>query len=669
MIMKPAVVSAQRAPKTAVSGWELVNMKPIKISKPEIRLRNLVLNKLKFWLSPEGSHPISRPYLRFWIDLGLWSLAVPIAYWLRFEAPWTYSSELLTYLAFTFPIRAFLILLGRTHRQHWRKTGVRDFSRLIQVVFLGTLLFVNMSYFLHGQITVPWSIPLLDGLISFMMLGGARMTWRIANEHSRSLSVKGEQVRVLILGAGEAGSMIVREMLRNPETKLVPVGFLDDDPGKHGQTIFGLPVLGRTRDLPRVISEVQAQEVLIAMPTASGKVVRRLINEIHNAGIPGRIIPGVYEILSGKVSISQIRQVNLEDLLRRDPVKLDLVQISDYLEDCTVMVTGAGGSIGSEIIRQIIRFRPSHIVMVGRGENSLFEIQKELEWRFPEQRVSTVIANIQNRKKMNRLFRYYDPDVVFHAAAHKHVPLMEENPDECIFSNIIGTRNLIEASLSNSVSKFVNISTDKAVNPSSIMGASKRIAEYIVESGSRKASDGCAYVSVRFGNVLGSRGSVVPMFREQIRRGGPITITHPKMTRYFMTIPEAVQLVLQAAGMDDNGLVFVLDMGEPIRITDLAKDLIRLSGLEPGEDIEIQFTGIRPGEKLFEELMTAEEGIHASLHDKIFVANNNGISDEELESLLNYLYTYAEQGDTEDIRKLLYRFFPTMNNVPIQEIT
>jgi len=329
------------------------------------------------------------------------------------------------------------------------------------------------------------------------------------------------------------------------------------------------------------------------------------------------------------------------------------------------MVTGAGGSIGSETIRQLVRFQPDHLFLLGRGENSLYKIKTELEWRFPDQSITTIIANLQNGNKIKRVFSEYRPEVVFHAGAHKHVSFMEENSDECIFGNIVGTRNLVDTSLEYAVRKFVNISTDKAVNPASIMGASKRVAEYIVSSGSKRSADGCAYVSVRFGNVLGSRGSVVPMFREQIRRGGPVTVTHPRMTRYFMTIPEAAQLVLQAAGMSENGSVYVLDMGQPVRIVDLAHDLIRLSGFEPGRDIEIEFTGVKPGEKLHEELLTAEEGVLASRHSKIFVANNTCISDEELDTLLSRLYRFADQGDTQNIRELLYRFFPTLSSTGV----
>ena len=605
---------------------------------------------------------LSRPFLRFWLDLGLWSLAVPLAYWLRFDTPWVHTSELLTYLALTLPIRVSLILIARLHRQYWPKTGVRDFGRLAQIIFFSTIVSVSLSYLVHSWLPIPRSIPLLDGLLSFMLLGGARITWRMGSERRRGLAVRGEQYRVLILGAGEAGSMIAREMLRNPETKMIPVGFLDDDPTKQGESILGLPVLGKTTDLSRVIHEVQAEEALIAMPSASGDVVRRLVGEIRNAGIRGRTIPGVYEILSGAVSISTIRDVKLVDLLRRDPIKLDMLQISDYIEGRTVMVTGAGGSIGSETIRQLVRFRPGHLFLLGRGENSLYEIKTELERRFPEQSITTVIANLQNREKISRVFAEFRPEVVFHAGAHKHVSFMEENSDECVFGNIIGTRNLVESSLEYAVRKFVNVSTDKAVNPSSIMGASKRIAEFIVESGSRRASDSCAYVSVRFGNVLGSRGSVVPMFQEQIRQGGPITITHPKMTRYFMTIPEAAQLVLQAAGMGENGKIYILDMGQPVRIVDLAHDLIRLSGFEPVRDIKIEFTGVKPGEKLHEELLTAEEGVYTSRHSKIFVTNNAGISDEELETLLSRLYSFADRGDKQSIGELLGLFFPTMNS-------
>ncbi|MFC1543957.1 polysaccharide biosynthesis protein [Gemmatimonadota bacterium] len=546
---------------------------------------------------------------------------------------------------------------------------MRDLKRLAQTVAFGTLLFVALSYFFQYWIIIPRSIPLLDGILALMMMGGVRMSWRMLNERSRSLGVSGKHVRVLILGAGEAGSMIAREMFRNPETKLVPVGFLDDEPAKQGQTILGLKVLGKTRDLIPIIHEVRADEALIAMPSAPGTVVRRLFKEIREAGIEGRIIPGVFEILSGNVSISQIRQVDLEDLLRRDPVRSNLEQVSDYVEDRTILVTGAGGSIGSETIRQLVKFHPKHVIMLGRGENSLFEIQKELEWKRPDQRTSTIIANIQNRNKLERLFSRFRPDVVFHTAAHKHVPFMEENPDECVFSNVIGTRNLVNTALEYGVQRFVNISTDKAVNPTSIMGASKRIAEFIVEAGSMKAAPGCSYVSVRFGNVLGSRGSVVPLFKEQIRRGGPLTLTHPDMTRYFMTIPEAVELVLQAAGLGENGSVYVLDMGEPVRMVDLATDLIILSGFEPGVDIEITFTGMRPGEKLFEELLTAEEGVVASLHEKIFVAKNAGMADEELKTLLNRLYDAAECGSAGTIRDLLRDYFPTLQHSPVSEIT
>ncbi|RTI10538.1 polysaccharide biosynthesis protein, partial [Thermus scotoductus] len=466
----------------------------------------------------------------------------------------------------------------------------------------------------------------------------------------------------------EAGSMVVREMLRHSEAGLYPVGFLDDDPNKRGQTIAGVRVMGTLEALPQVARALEVEEVLVAIPSAPGSVVRKVVELSRAAGVRYRILPGVYEILSGRVGISQIREVRLEDLLRREPVRLNLEEIAGYLEGRVVLVTGAGGSIGSELVRQVARFHPEQVVLLGRGENSLFLIEKELEASYPELKYKVAVADVRDRDRLRRVFQLYRPQVVFHAAAHKHVPLMETNPDEAIFNNVRGTQNVVELCLEFRVERLVNISTDKAVNPTSVMGASKRVAEQVVAWGASRAASGQVFVSVRFGNVLGSRGSVVPVFLEQIKRGGPVTVTHPEMRRYFMTIPEAAQLVLQAGGMGENGDVYILDMGEPVRILDLAKDLIRLVGLEPYRDIEIVFTGVRPGEKLFEELLTAEEGTEASRHEKIWVARKSQVP-PEFPHLLEELYRAARQGESLLVRQTLRRLVPSYQpeGIPVED--
>lgn len=599
---------------------------------------------------------------KFLVDLFLWGAAAPLAFWLRVDNPWhKYHDAVIAYTLLGLPAKALLVRGFHLYRQSWRKVGARDLYTLTQAVGLGTIVLSAASFFISPQHPIPRSVPLIEGGAALLLLGGIRFAARILFEHAQSTYAKSTKPikRILIVGAGEAGAMIAREMLRHPEAGLVPVGFLDDDPGKRQQRFVGLPVVGTLEALPEAVQKTHADEVLIAIPSAPGNVIRRVVELAHQAHVRHRIIPGIYEILSGKVSISQIREVDVEDLLRREPVQLDLEEIARYLAGRVVLVTGAGGSIGSEIVRQVARFRPGRVILLGRGENSLFRIERELERTWPELAWRTVVADVRDRAKMEYVFSTYGPQVVFHAAAHKHVPMMEQNPDEAIFNNVGGTKNLVELALVHDVERFVNISTDKAVNPTSVMGASKRVAEYLVQWAAKRAAPGQAFVSVRFGNVLGSRGSVIPFFKEQIASGGPITVTHPEMKRYFMTIPEAAQLVLQAGGLGQNGAVYVLDMGEPVKIVDLARDLIRLSGLEPGVDIDIIFTGVRPGEKLFEELLTAEEGTVASRHEKIFVARNNGLPDEVLKKLLDNLFEAAAKRDFSKVRSALKELIPT----------
>ena len=605
---------------------------------------------------------MSRMLGKFVLDLLLWALAAPVAFWLRLENWHTYSGALIAYTLVGLPVKAALVSAFDLYRQSWRKVGVRDLYALGQAIGLGMIILSATSFFIYPHQPVPRSIPLIEGGVALLLLGGIRLITRLLYERGLAIRASGDNNRarrVLIVGAGEAGTMMAREMLRHPEAGLVPVGFLDDDPGKRYQRFVGLPVLGGVETLPRSVRKVGADEVLIAIPSAPGQVVRRVVELARSADVRHRIVPGIYEILSGKVSISQIREVDAVDLLRRDPVRLNVEEIAGYLEKRVVLVTGAGGSIGSEIVRQVARFQPEQVILLGRGENSLYQIERELERTWPELVWRTVVADIRDREKMEYVFSLYRPQVIFHAAAHKHVPMMELNPDEAVFNNVGGTKNLAELALSHGVERFVNISTDKAVNPTSVMGASKRVAEYLVQWAAQRANEGQVFVSVRFGNVLGSRGSVIPLFKEQIRLGGPVTVTDPRMTRYFMTIPEAAQLVLQAGGLGHNGSVYVLDMGEPVKIEGMARGLIKLSGFEPDTDIQIVYTGIRPGEKLYEELLTAEEGTEMSEHEQIFIAKTASVDEQALERLISELFHAASRRDGEAIRGAFSRLIPT----------
>lgn len=619
------------------------------------------------WLSVSSS--LFAPLLRtqtprahkFAIDLALWTMCGVAAFFLRVDDAFPrYAATMAAYALISLPFKIIIIRAFALHAQSWRRVGVRDLYRLVQAVAFGTiLLFVLGLISFSWAILLPRSIPIIEGVLAILVLSEVRLFNRLLQEQVAGETVRDKQSRVVVVGAGEAGTMIVRELLRHPEGGLKPIGFVDDAVDKQRTSFVGLPVLGTLDDLPRVIREHKLDEVLIAMPSADGRVIRHVVSKANEAGVKSRSIPALVDIFSGRVSISQIREVELEDLLRRQQVQLNIEQISGYLHDRVVLITGAGGSIGSEITRQVLRFQPRQMILLGRGESSLFSLEQELRHSHPDIPYQFIIADVRDRARLEYVFACYHPQVVFHVAAHKHVPLMEANPDEAVLNNIGGTRNLAELALANGVERFVNISTDKAINPTSIMGASKRAAEFVVEKIARQAAENQRFVSVRFGNVLGSRGSVVPIFKQQIARGGPVMVTHPEMTRYFMTIPEAAQLVLQAGGLDLNGAVFVLDMGEPVKIVDLARDMILLSGLKPEVDIEIQFTGIRPGEKLFEEILSEEEGTHASKHEKIYIVGNTRLPKENLDALLDELFAAARAYDSQRIKKAFAALIPT----------
>ncbi len=618
------------------------------------------------WLSISSS--VFAPLLRsqtprahkYAIDLALWTVCGVLAFLLRVDdlLP-RYLPTMAAYVLISLPFKAILIRAFGLHAQSWRKVSVRDLSRLLQATALGTaILFVLGLFVFFPTIYLPRSVPLIEGVLAMLALGEVRLLTRLLHEQIARHG-SGSQSRVLVVGAGEAGTLIVRELLRHPEAGLTPIGFVDDEPDKQRSSYLGLPVLGTLDDLPRVVRENNVQEALIAIPSADGRVIRRVVSNANEAGIKYRSIPALHDILSGRVSISQIREVELEDLLRRQPIRLNIEEISGYLHHRVVLITGAGGSIGSEITRQVLRFQPRQVILLGRGESSLFALEQELRRTDPDIPYKIVVADVRDRARMEYVFRCHEPQVVFHVAAHKHVPLMEDNPDEAVLNNVIGTKNVVELALQFGVERFVNISTDKAINPTSIMGASKRAAEFVVEKVARQAAATQRFVSVRFGNVLGSRGSVVPIFKEQIARGGPVMVTHPEMTRYFMTIPEAAQLVLQAGGLDLNGAVYVLDMGEPVKIVDLARDMILLSGLKPDVGIDIQFTGIRPGEKLFEEILSEEEGTHVSKHEKIYIVGNTRLPEQNLDVLLEELFAAARTYDAERIRRAFAALIPT----------
>ncbi|MGY2896348.1 polysaccharide biosynthesis protein [Deinococcus sp. UYEF24] len=594
--------------------------------------------------------------LKTLIDLMLWSVATLLAYGFRKPSLLVEGASLNIwgYLLLSTGVMAITVRQYHLARQTWHRVGILDLDRLARAVALATLVMFALGFILQSWLLLPRSVPLLAGIIGLLLMGGTRLIIRIVNEQVKQQNV-GERQRVLIVGAGDAGSLIAREMQRHPESGLMPIGFLDDEPSKVRQRVVGLPVFGLVDDLVAVAEREAAQEILIAVPSATGNFIRRVVDLAGTAQLRYRIIPGVFEILSGDVSINQIRDVNLEDLLRRPAVQLNTAEIAGYLRQRTIMVTGAGGSIGSEIVRQIAGFTPATILLFGRGENSIFGIQQELIRDWPEIKHIGLIGDVRDEARLRAVFDEYRPEVVFHAAAHKHVPLMEQTPSEAILNNVVGTQNVVQLCLEYSVGRLVNISTDKAVNPTSVMGASKRVAEMVVSAGASRARETQAFVSVRFGNVLGSRGSVVPTFMNQIRAGGPITVTHPEMVRYFMTIPEAARLVLQAGGLAENGKVYVLNMGEPVKISDLAHDVIRLSG---AQNVDVVYSGIRPGEKLYEELLTSSEGTDATTHSEIFSAKLAEVNLEQIQEHVQQLRVYAEHGDIPRMRRQLAQLIP-----------
>jgi FlaA1/EpsC-like NDP-sugar epimerase len=603
-----------------------------------------------------------RRFLVVLVHLVLWTIALGASFLLRFEftIPRVYWAIIPKLLAITLVVRALIHWrLGLFHGL-WRYSGLRDLSSLLKAATISSVLIASIWAFLQTG-TFARSIFVLDFAASILCVGGVRFGIRALRETfvsgARSAPHSGERrKRVLVLGAGDAGELLMRELIGLYGHRYEPVGFLDDAKSKQNEHIHGVPVIGTITDVAPLVTREQIDEVILAMPSMTKQELRRVVELCRPSGVTIRTLPNVESLVDGRASVSQLSNVAIEDLLGRDPVTLDTEALRDFIRGRAVLVTGAGGSIGSELCKQIARFGPKTLVLLEQAENNLFEIHRALLRDFADITVVPYVADICDSRRVESVFEAERPQVVFHAAAHKHVPMMESNPGEAIKNNVFGTRKVADISHRFGVEKFVMVSTDKAVNPTSVMGVSKRTAEIYVQALSQRSKT--HFITVRFGNVLGSAGSVIPIFKQQIAAGGPVTVTHPEMRRYFMTIPEACQLILQAGTMGRGGEIFILDMGEPVKIVDLARDLIRLSGFTPDEDIEITFSGVRPGEKLFEELTFDVENAAKTRHPKIFVGTFRPYPWDQVERGLERLHALTDGAAPERIRTAFQTLVP-----------
>jgi FlaA1/EpsC-like NDP-sugar epimerase len=621
----------------------------------------------------------ARPHLRnryvLYGDLLLTIVSVMGSFALRLDVaqlPYYFPAMLImcaVALALKIPTYYFFGL----YRRLWIYASTRELRLITAAVTAASVLtaaamlaLISVGLVIPGM---PRSALGIDWLLSLVLIGGSRFALRVLSEQS-SPPRTGKARRALVIGAGDAGALVVRELQKTSQLNLTPAGFLDDDPAKQNQEIHGVPVIGYIRSLSDILETQHVDEVVFAIPSAPGRLVRMVNNVCRQKGIATRTMPGIYELIGGRVSVSRLREVEITDLLRREPTRVNEAMIGDVLTGRRVLVTGAGGSIGQELSRQIARWNPAELVLLGHGENSIFETVLDLRDAFPSIKLQPVIADIRDEARIPEILRDHSIQIVFHAAAHKHVPLMQANVPEAVLNNVFGTQNLVEAAAQASVQRLVLLSTDKAICPSSVYGATKRLAEMVVLDAARRHD--VTYSVVRFGNVLGSRGSVIPLFKRQIAAGGPVQITHPDMERYFMTIPEAVHLVLQAASMGRGGEAFLLDMGQQVRIVDLAEDLIRLSGLEPGRDIGIEFTGIRPGEKLSEQLWELDKTYEKTAHPDIVRSNDEEtVVGGDLAGTLKQLGALVRDGDAISIIALLQAAIPgaAISEAPAPDIT
>ncbi|MFZ7131027.1 MAG: polysaccharide biosynthesis protein [Eubacteriales bacterium] len=552
-------------------------------------------------------------------------------------------------------VKIVVFYIFKMYSSLWKYASIEE---LMQVVFASLVAtMATVSLLTAMQLTMPRSIYILTALIDIVLVGGVRFFYRFirrARRPSFYLNKKGRK-NVLVIGGGEAGSLLVKEYKSNPESDSIPVAILDDDKSKQGLELNGVKIVGTTKDFIKISEKYDIDEAVIAIPSADNKTIKDILELAKKTDVKMRTLPSIYNLADGKVKISQIRDVSIEDLLGRDEVKLHIEDLEKLITDKSILVTGGGGSIGSELCRQICKFNPNRLNIVDVYENHAYQLELDLKKQYPNLEINLIIASVRDPKRLDEVFRKFKPQVVFHAAAHKHVPIMENNPKEAVKNNVFGTYNMVNVSKNHKVEKFVMISTDKAVNPTNVMGATKRLSEMIVQS--QKGKSPTDFVAVRFGNVLGSSGSVIPLFKKQIKEGGPVTITHEEIIRYFMTIPEAAQLVLQAGAMAKGGEIFILDMGEPVKILDLAKNLIHLSGFKPYEDIPVEITGLRPGEKLYEELLLDKDKNIATKHEKIFIEKPEEINEEKILEFLNHIKVnignIEDQEVKEEIKKIV----------------
>ncbi|MBS0014705.1 MAG: polysaccharide biosynthesis protein [Desulfobacterales bacterium] len=615
-------------------------------------------------------------FIVLFADICIFVAALLIAHLIRFDLELLVSDWRIFILALpvVVPVKLVVFYLFDLYHGMWRYTSISDLTNIVKAAFCSTLIIVFIVLQLYRFEGFSRSVFVIDFLLTIILVSGFRVGVRFYFEEANgshftgafvarllnrnSANLKGQK-KLLIIGAGDCGEKMYREIRDNGRLYYRVVGFVDDNPAKIGKKIHGIPVYGPVDNLGQIARKRRADEALIAVPSAGGQAMRRIVAYCKQGNLAHKTVPSMGELIDGRVSYSSIREVAYRDLLGREAVRLDQEKIGAYLRNQCVMVTGAGGSIGSELCRQICRYRPRTLVLFERGENLLYHIEMELRRNFPFIEIVPLLADIQDKGQVERAFAQHRPHTVFHAAAYKHVPMLETQPWNPVQNNILGTANMACASRKYGVERFVFVSTDKAVRPANIMGASKRVAEMLIQN-----QNGCGqaesprFVSVRFGNVVGSEGSVVPLFKKQIERGGPVTVTHPDVTRYFMMIPEACQLILQAGGMGKGGEIFILDMGQPIRIVDMAKDLIRLCGFEPETDIRIEYTGLRPGEKLYEELITQGEGILPTTHEKIMVVKGMECDLEGLQTKIDALAEAASAQDKTAIRSLFKQMVP-----------
>ena len=593
------------------------------------------------------------------VDIGMVCLASFLGLFIRFDMnigriPAEYARAVFTYLPFYVAATILVFFLLRMYATMWSVAGIREAGHIVGACGLASLIQIA------GMLMLEMKVPRSYFVLSFMALSAEEGLVRLSYRILTTIHLPGKQLkdgrRVLIAGAGTSGAVILKEMQTSPYAEGYVVCFVDDDKNKVGKILNGVPIAGKREDIPGLVEKYKVDEIYIAMPSAPAKDRKEIIEICRETGCRVKILPGIYQLLNGEVSVGKLREVEIEDLLGREPVRVNMDEILDYVRGKVVLVTGGGGSIGSELCRQIAGHQPKQLIVFDVYENNAYDLQQELKEKFPGLNLVVLIGSVRNTHRVESVFEKYRPEIVYHAAAHKHVPLMEDSPNEAIKNNVFGTYKTAKAADKYGTKRFVLISTDKAVNPTNIMGASKRMCEMVVQMMNAKSKTD--FVAVRFGNVLGSNGSVIPLFKKQIEQGGPVTVTHPEIIRYFMTIPEAVSLVLQAGAYAKGGEIFVLDMGEPVKILDLAKNLIRLSGYEPDEDIPITFTGLRPGEKLYEELLMDEEGLQDTPNKLIHIGKPIAFDMEEFCVQLDRLYKVANL-DSEAIRGEVKKIVPT----------